>query len=59
MLELAVEREAPFVLIVGEQRRQHVNLVQGRSGTQWKALPTNVIKEDCLDTNLDLKKDVL
>ena len=38
VFELTIEGQAPLVLVVGQQRGQHVHLVQGRPGTQRKTL---------------------
>ena len=39
VLELAVEGEAPLVLVVGEERDETVDLVQRRPGAEREALP--------------------
>ena len=56
MLELAVQRQAPLVLVVGQQGRQHVHLVQGGARAQREALSGGNEKEANLSSSKLFKK---
>ncbi len=57
VLELAVQRQAPLVLVVGQQGRQHVHLVQGGARAQREALSGGTKRKRILvATNFFFKK---
>jgi len=48
VLQLTVQRQPPLVLVVGQQRRQRVHLVEGRPGAQRKSVPART-KDSTMD----------